>query len=114
MEPQSAARGDEEPGSGSRVRRAIAAHGSRERTGLVSLNAISDERLRAFGLDRTNPAGPALLTSRIDSPLAVARGFKAALRRISRRADGGAEHSAVSAVQQRADSDVGAARQQLV
>jgi hypothetical protein len=45
-------------------------------TGLVSLNAISDERLRAFGLSRTNPADQQLLTSRIDSPVASARGFK--------------------------------------
>jgi len=46
-------------------------------TGLVSLNAISDQRLAAFGLSRTNPADQQLLTSRIDSPLAASRGFKA-------------------------------------
>src|SRR5207253_7903626 len=46
-------------------------------TGLVSLNAISDRRLAAFGLNRNNPADQQLLTSRIDSPLAASRGFKA-------------------------------------
>jgi hypothetical protein len=45
-------------------------------TGLGSLNAISDERLRIFGLDRTNAADQQLLTSRIDSPLAASRGFR--------------------------------------
>jgi Carboxypeptidase regulatory-like domain len=45
-------------------------------TGLVSLNAISDQRLAAFGLSRTNAADQQLLTSRIDSPLAASRGFK--------------------------------------
>ena len=45
-------------------------------TGLVSLNAISDQRLAAFGLNRTNAADQQLLTSRIDSPLAASRGFK--------------------------------------
>ncbi|MEO8593904.1 MAG: TonB-dependent receptor [Candidatus Solibacter sp.] len=44
--------------------------------GLVSLNAISDQRLAAFGLSRTNTADQQLLTSRIDSPLAAQRGFK--------------------------------------
>lgn len=46
-------------------------------TGLVSMNAISDQRLAAFGLSRTNPADLQLLTSRIDSPLAASRGFRA-------------------------------------
>jgi hypothetical protein len=46
-------------------------------TGLVSLNALSDQRLAAFGLSRTNAADRQLLTSRIDSPLAASRGFKA-------------------------------------
>ena len=46
-------------------------------TGLVSMNAISDQRLAAFGLNRNNPADLQLLTSRIDSPLAASRGFKA-------------------------------------
>jgi hypothetical protein len=45
-------------------------------TGLVSLNALSDQRLAAFGLSRTNAADRQLLTSRIDSPLAASRGFK--------------------------------------
>jgi hypothetical protein len=45
-------------------------------TGLVSMNAISDQRLAAFGLNRNNPADQQLLTSRIDSPLAISRGFK--------------------------------------
>ena len=45
-------------------------------TGLVSLNRVSDERLAAFGLNRTNAGRSQLLTSRIDSPLAASRGFK--------------------------------------
>ena len=42
---------------------------------LINLNAISDERLRSFGLDLNNAADRTLLTSRLDSPLAAARGF---------------------------------------
>lgn len=44
---------------------------------LVSPNAISDERLAAFGLSRNNEADRALLVSRIDSALARSRGFSA-------------------------------------
>ncbi len=43
--------------------------------GLNDFNAISEERLRAFGLDIRNAADRTLLTSRIDSPAVVARGF---------------------------------------
>jgi hypothetical protein len=45
-------------------------------TNLVNPNAISDERLRAAGLDRNNAADRTLLTSRIDSALAAQRGFR--------------------------------------
>jgi hypothetical protein len=45
-------------------------------TGLVSMNAISAQRLAAYGLNPTNPADQQVLTSRIDSPLAASRGFK--------------------------------------
>ena len=44
---------------------------------LGSLNQISDQRLRSYGLDRTNAADRTLLASRIDSPLAAQRGFRA-------------------------------------
>src|SRR5207244_3201655 len=43
---------------------------------LVSLTAISDQRLRSFGLDRTVLADQQLLTSTIGSATAIARGFK--------------------------------------
>jgi hypothetical protein len=42
---------------------------------LVNLNAISDERLRSFGLDLNNASDRTLLTSRLDSATAAARGF---------------------------------------
>jgi len=45
-------------------------------TGLVSMNAISAQRLAAFGLNPASLADQQLLTSRIDSPLAASRGFK--------------------------------------
>ncbi|HYP12845.1 MAG TPA: hypothetical protein VEQ63_02890 [Bryobacteraceae bacterium] len=44
---------------------------------LVNPNAISDERLAQFGLDRRNPVDQQVLVSRIDSPLAKSRGFNA-------------------------------------
>jgi hypothetical protein len=44
-------------------------------TRLVSLNALSDERLAQFGLSRSNPDDIKLLTSTIGSPLAASRGF---------------------------------------
>lgn len=44
---------------------------------LVNLNAISDERLASFGLDRTNAADRQLLLSPISSSLAASRGFSA-------------------------------------
>jgi hypothetical protein len=43
---------------------------------LVNVNAINPARLQTLGLNLSNPADRALLTSRIDSPQAVARGFK--------------------------------------
>ncbi|MEX2260448.1 MAG: TonB-dependent receptor [Bryobacteraceae bacterium] len=43
--------------------------------GLVNYNAISEERLRGFGLSLNNPADLDLLRSRLDSPLAAQRGF---------------------------------------
>ena len=42
---------------------------------LINLNAISEDRLRSFGLDINNAADRTLLTSRLDSPLAAPRGF---------------------------------------
>ncbi len=42
---------------------------------LINLNAVSDERLASFGLDRNNANDRALLTARLDSPLAASRGF---------------------------------------
>ncbi len=45
--------------------------------GLVNYNAIRPETLLATGLDIRNPADRSLLTSRLDSPQAVARGFTA-------------------------------------
>lgn len=43
---------------------------------LVNVNAIDPARLQALGLDLNNPADRQLLTSRIDSPLAAARGIR--------------------------------------
>ena len=45
-------------------------------TGLVSLNALSDDRLAQFGLSRTNPDDIKLLTSTFASGLPASRGFK--------------------------------------
>jgi hypothetical protein len=42
---------------------------------LISLNAISIDRLRSFGLDINNANDQALLRARLDSPLAASRGF---------------------------------------
>jgi hypothetical protein len=42
---------------------------------LININAISPERLQSFGLDLNNAADRTLLTSRLDSPTAAARGF---------------------------------------
>ncbi len=44
---------------------------------LVDYNAIPEDRLRANGLDIHNAADQKLLTSRMDSPAVIARGFKA-------------------------------------
>lgn len=43
---------------------------------LISHNAISNDRLRAFGLDIANPADQALLRSTISSATAITRGFR--------------------------------------
>ncbi|MEJ7607109.1 MAG: hypothetical protein WKF37_12800 [Bryobacteraceae bacterium] len=43
--------------------------------GLINYNAISEARLRAFGLDLNRAEDRTLLTSRLDSPLAAQRGF---------------------------------------
>lgn len=48
-----------------------------EAVGLVDLNANSPERLKSFGLDVRNADDRAVLTSRLDSPLAQSRGFRA-------------------------------------
>jgi hypothetical protein len=45
---------------------------------LLSLNAITEERLKSFGLDLHNTADQALLRSRLDSATAAARGFNKA------------------------------------
>jgi len=45
--------------------------------GLLNLDANTPERLRAFGLDVTNPADQTLLRATISSPAVVARGFTA-------------------------------------
>jgi hypothetical protein len=42
---------------------------------LVNLNAISEDRLKSFGLDLHNANDQALLKSRLDSALAASRGF---------------------------------------
>lgn len=44
--------------------------------GLGSLNFFSDDRLKAVGLDRSLAADRAILASNINSPAAVARGFR--------------------------------------
>jgi hypothetical protein len=44
---------------------------------LVDYNAISEDRLRSFGLDIHNAADRTLLTSRMDSPAVIERNFKA-------------------------------------
>jgi hypothetical protein len=46
-----------------------------EANDLNNINAISEERLRSFGLDLNNPNDRTLLTSRIDSAVAAQRGF---------------------------------------
>ena len=68
---------------------------------LININAISDERLRSFGLDLNNAADRTLLTpaSRFAARRA-ARLQQAALCRLFRRQHGGAEPAAVSAVRQ--------------
>lgn len=43
--------------------------------GLNDYNGLTDARLRTFGLDINNAADRTLLTSRIDAPAVVARGF---------------------------------------
>lgn len=43
--------------------------------GLVNYNAVDPNRLKALGIDITNPADRTLLSSSITSPVAVARGF---------------------------------------
>jgi hypothetical protein len=45
---------------------------------LVNLNAISEDRLRSFGLDLHNTNDQALLRARMDSALAISRGFNKA------------------------------------
>jgi len=42
---------------------------------LTNLNAISEERLRSFGLNINSAGDQALLRARLDSPLAASRGF---------------------------------------
>jgi hypothetical protein len=44
--------------------------------GMLNLNANTPERLRAFGLDLSNPADQALLRLPMSSPMVAARGFK--------------------------------------
>jgi len=44
---------------------------------LVDYNAVSEDRLKAFGLNIHNAADRTLLTSRMDSPAVIAAGFKA-------------------------------------
>jgi hypothetical protein len=43
---------------------------------LIDLNILTAGRLKAFGLDITNPADRTLLASPLTSPIAAARGFK--------------------------------------
>jgi hypothetical protein len=42
---------------------------------LVNINALTPDRLKSFGLDINNAADRTLLTSRLDSTTAIARGF---------------------------------------
>ena len=42
---------------------------------LINLNAISDERLKSFGLDLNNANDRTLLNARLDSTIAASRGF---------------------------------------
>jgi hypothetical protein len=44
--------------------------------GLLNLNAITPERLRAVGLDLNNPADRQLLTLQMSNPAVIARGFR--------------------------------------
>jgi len=44
---------------------------------LVDINALTPQRIQSFGLDINNANDRALLTSRLDSPQAQARGFRA-------------------------------------
>ena len=44
---------------------------------LIDFNGLTEDRLKSFGLDITNSADRTLLTSRLNSSTAVARGFKA-------------------------------------
>ena len=46
-----------------------------EADSLISLNALTPQRLQSFGLDINNAADRTLLTSRLDSALAASRGF---------------------------------------
>jgi Carboxypeptidase regulatory-like domain/TonB dependent receptor-like, beta-barrel len=48
-----------------------------EANDLVNVNAVNPARLQALGLNLNAPADRQLLTSRIDSPLAAQRGFRA-------------------------------------
>lgn len=45
--------------------------------GLVRLNALTAQRIAGFGLNVNSPADYALLTSKLNSPQAIAAGFKA-------------------------------------
>jgi hypothetical protein len=45
--------------------------------GLIDVNALTTDRLRSYGLDLNNAADRTLLTSRLDSSTASARGFRA-------------------------------------
>lgn len=45
--------------------------------GLIDYNALTPDRIRSFGLNIANADDRTLLTSRLDSPLAIQRGFKA-------------------------------------
>jgi len=45
--------------------------------GLIDVNALTSERIRSFNLDINNAADRTLLTSRLDSPTANTRGFRA-------------------------------------
>ena len=42
---------------------------------LINLNALSEDRLKSFGLDLHNATDQALLRARLDSAAALARGF---------------------------------------